>query len=201
MWSASYVDDPFGRAIRRRDAALAKSDPDNGEDFEGDVKRLKKIENIVVIHAENRSFDNLYGAFPGANGLQRFDPAKHRQTDRDGSELKENAPFAVDGKPPQGFGIPLSTVTRDLVHRFYTPVTSKPENGAVGWRNVRPRPLLTDFHEPLNSGRRFAGVWKSAKPPAKKRGRITYKALILQPISTFRPMKRRALTKWAFMNW
>ena len=30
---------------------------------------LDKIETVVVIYAENRSFDNLYGYFPGANGL------------------------------------------------------------------------------------------------------------------------------------
>ena len=30
---------------------------------------LRKIETIVVIYAENRSFDNLYGLFPGANGI------------------------------------------------------------------------------------------------------------------------------------
>jgi phospholipase C len=29
-----------------------------------------RIEHIVVIYLENRSFDNLYGHFPGANGLQ-----------------------------------------------------------------------------------------------------------------------------------
>jgi acid phosphatase len=28
-----------------------------------------KVKNIVVIYAENRAFDNLYGNFPGANGL------------------------------------------------------------------------------------------------------------------------------------
>ena len=31
---------------------------------------LDEVRNIVVIYAENRSFDNLYGRFPGANGLQ-----------------------------------------------------------------------------------------------------------------------------------
>jgi phospholipase C len=30
---------------------------------------LKKIDHILVIYLENRSFDNLYGLFPGANGL------------------------------------------------------------------------------------------------------------------------------------
>ena len=28
-----------------------------------------KVQNIVVIYAENRSFDNLFGNFPGPNGL------------------------------------------------------------------------------------------------------------------------------------
>ncbi len=31
---------------------------------------ITAIKNVVVIYAENRSFDNLYGNFPGANGLQ-----------------------------------------------------------------------------------------------------------------------------------
>ena len=30
---------------------------------------LSRIETIVVIYAENRSFDHLYGLFPGANGI------------------------------------------------------------------------------------------------------------------------------------
>src|SRR5258708_17762786 len=29
----------------------------------------ERIEHIVIIYLENRSFDNLYGHFPGANGL------------------------------------------------------------------------------------------------------------------------------------
>ncbi|NHQ82581.1 acid phosphatase [Chromobacterium vaccinii] len=42
----------------------------------GDVKSslhrrmaLSDIKNVVVIYAENRGFDNLYGLFPGANGI------------------------------------------------------------------------------------------------------------------------------------
>src|SRR5689334_24300158 len=30
---------------------------------------LAKIQHIVVIYAENRSFDHLYGMFPGADGV------------------------------------------------------------------------------------------------------------------------------------
>jgi acid phosphatase len=53
-----------------------------------------KVETIVVIYAENRAFDNLYGNFPGAEGLShvvdqagRPLPAYMPQIDRDGSRL------------------------------------------------------------------------------------------------------------------
>lgn len=36
---------------------------------------LKKIDHILVVYLENRSFDNLYGLFPGANGLAQADGA------------------------------------------------------------------------------------------------------------------------------
>jgi len=51
---------------------------------------LRKIETIVVIFAENRSFDNLYGLFPGANGIVKNEKGKpagiknFKQVDRDG---------------------------------------------------------------------------------------------------------------------
>ncbi len=101
---------------------------------------LNTIENIVVIYAENRSFDNLYGSFPGANGLAN---GKGKQVDRDGAPLKElppiwggltaqsivppiaeaesahlpNAPFGIDD--PKGFNAPMTVITRDLWHLFY----------------------------------------------------------------------------------
>jgi phospholipase C len=31
---------------------------------------VDKLEHIIIIYLENRSFDNLFGTFPGANGLQ-----------------------------------------------------------------------------------------------------------------------------------
>jgi acid phosphatase len=104
---------------------------------------IENVQTVVVIYAENRSFDNLYGLFPGANGLQNATPAHFIQIDRDGTVLKElppvwggltapnvapaitqaqteglpNRPFAIDG--PDGFKLPLSVATRDLWHRFY----------------------------------------------------------------------------------
>src|ERR1019366_5354151 len=34
-----------------------------------DQPGLERIEHIVVIYAENRSFDHMYGSFPGAEGI------------------------------------------------------------------------------------------------------------------------------------
>jgi acid phosphatase len=104
---------------------------------------LNAIETVVVVYAENRSFDNLYGHFPGANGLQSVTPEMALQRDRDGTVLKElppvwdnltakgvtpvvtqaqtehlpNKPFAIDD--PNGFKTPLGVVTHDLWHLFY----------------------------------------------------------------------------------
>jgi phospholipase C len=104
---------------------------------------LSAIDTVVVIYAENRSFDNLYGTFPGANGLQNVTPENSTQLDRDGSVLKElppvwdgltakgvtppvtqaqtehlpNKPFAIDD--PQGFDTKLGVITHDLWHLFY----------------------------------------------------------------------------------
>ncbi|WP_429342707.1 acid phosphatase [Paraburkholderia sp. GAS42] len=104
---------------------------------------IKAVQNVVVIYAENRSFDNLYGQFPGANGLQGVTAASSQQLDRDGSVLATlpqvwngltqtgvtpvvtqamtanlpNSAFAIDD--PNGFNTPVTSATRDLVHRFY----------------------------------------------------------------------------------
>lgn len=94
---------------------------------------LRKIDHIVVIYGENRSFNNLYGLFPGANGIAQADAAHTRQTDHDGSVLPHlppvwndaasrfpkrlpNRPFRIDQPPVD---LPLDVATPDLVHRFY----------------------------------------------------------------------------------
>ena len=102
-----------------------------------------KIDTVVVIYAENRSFDNLYGSFPGANGLSKATASQARQLDRNGQPLAElppawggltakgvtppiteaqsahlaNAAFAIDDA--NGFAQSSSVITRDLWHRFY----------------------------------------------------------------------------------
>jgi phospholipase C len=120
-------------------AALPSATPPPASDT---LRDLSDIRNVVVIFMENRSFDMLYGSFPGANGIPASS-AIAPQRDRDGSVLRElppiwsgltarsvkpaiteaqtahlpNAPFAIDD--PNGFNASLSVPTRDLVHRFY----------------------------------------------------------------------------------
>jgi acid phosphatase len=52
------------------------------------VPQIEDIQTIVVIYAENRSFDNLYGSFPGANGLANAPPSAVTQLDRDGTSMR-----------------------------------------------------------------------------------------------------------------
>jgi acid phosphatase len=107
---------------------------------------LDKISHILIIYLENRSFDNLFGEFPGANGLAS-PGAKIIQRMRDKDETAyptlpapvdplpfdlpdnlpevrsltleglDNAPFAIDGVRK---GVTIATYTRDLDHQFYT---------------------------------------------------------------------------------
>ncbi len=61
---------------------------------------LDRIEHIVVIYAENHSFDNMYGMFPGANGVANATPEQMTQLDHDGTPLPRLPPiFTAQGKP------------------------------------------------------------------------------------------------------
>src|SRR5438045_7251874 len=64
---------------------------------------LGKIKNIVVIYAENRSFDHLYGTFPGASGLANATVEQKLQLDHDGKPLPYLVVFGPDGKPNPRF--------------------------------------------------------------------------------------------------
>src|SRR5437764_1478054 len=64
---------------------------------------LAKIKTIVVIYAENRSFDHLYGFFPGANGTANATLEQKTQLDHDGKPLPYLVVFGPDGKPNSNF--------------------------------------------------------------------------------------------------
>jgi acid phosphatase len=69
-----------------------------------------KVDTIVIIYAENRAFDNLYGSFPGARGLNEVIdrngkplPSYKPQVDRDGTVLPV--------LPPAWGGVTVAGVT------------------------------------------------------------------------------------------
>jgi phospholipase C len=102
-------------------AAACSSDP-TAPAQPGDIT---SINHVVVLYLENRSFDNLYGEFAGAEGLSTA--TKYTQMDSAGGAYSvlpqaangglpaslPNAPFAIEQY------IPAGTATRDLVHRYY----------------------------------------------------------------------------------
>jgi acid phosphatase len=114
-----------------------------------DALLRRHIRHVVVLYAENRSFNNLFAGFPGlAQPLQVLDSPAYRQRDRDGGLLESLPPVwgglaphaqvvdgrhyqldehAITGLPnrpfalrmPDGAPLPHGVITRDLVHRFY----------------------------------------------------------------------------------
>ena len=88
------------------------------------------IDHIVVLFLENRSFDHLFGTYPGADGLAGY---RGRQTDRSGmAYVTLPQPLGRDGKPDPRFPANLDNApfpmlkfvgaldpTNNPVHRFY----------------------------------------------------------------------------------
>ena len=111
----------------RAPAAKAESAPYTG---------LTQIENIVVIYLENHSFDNLYGFFPGADGIAQAPRSSTQQTDERGKPYAflprvmdtHQKPAVPDGRFPEklpnrpfeiGQYVPLDERIGDPTHRFY----------------------------------------------------------------------------------
>ncbi len=94
---------------------------------------LERIEHVVVIYAENRSFDHLYGLFPGADGIANATDTQKIQRDHDGKPLERlhvfdhgkpdprfpampNGPFRIDA-PPVSW--PKDRLAPNPIHAFY----------------------------------------------------------------------------------
>lgn len=92
--------------------------------------KRSKIEYIVVVYMENRSFDNLFYGFKGADSAKTPKKQYAKQVDENGLEYKSlpmseaalavgvpaglpNRPFLIDRYISQDTTMP------DLVHRFY----------------------------------------------------------------------------------
>jgi phospholipase C len=74
-----------------------------GATADADRAGLQRVKHLVVIYAENHSFDNLYGLFPGADGIANASAQARTQLDHDGQPLKELVVFGPDGKPLAGY--------------------------------------------------------------------------------------------------
>ncbi len=99
-----------------------------------DGAALQRIRHVVVIYAENRSFDHLYGLFPGANGIGQATAEQKTQLDHDGKPLPEllmlggngkpdahlprlpNGPFRIDAEP---FNRPPNVMVRSPTHSYF----------------------------------------------------------------------------------
>ncbi len=92
---------------------------------------LDKITNVVVIYAENRSFNNLFGDFPGANGLKSASQhgQDNVQKDRDGSLLPVLPP-AWSGLTAAGQPV---TVTQAQTTNVWPNAPFKIDSAAPAW--------------------------------------------------------------------
>jgi len=95
---------------------------------------LSQIETIVVLYPENRSFDHLYGLFPGANGISKASREQTAQRDHDGQVLPylqvwdshgkpdprfpqlANAPFRIDAPP---VSLSADQILLSPIHAYY----------------------------------------------------------------------------------
>ncbi len=140
----------MGRTFRRLAAALAAglmalaAAPAAAGPGDRETGPLGRIHHLVVIFQENRSFDNLYGLLPDANGLDEAEEEATTQVDLAGNPFKclpqtdknlTSPPLPADvcstagGDPFNSHFvnepfeidplIPADRPTRDLVHRFY----------------------------------------------------------------------------------
>ena len=126
-----------------------------------DAALQDKIRNVVVIFAENRSFNNLFSNFPGLqHPLSAVPRERFQQRDRDGSLLASLPPIwgglvpteqvlesgryqigqeAITALPnghfalqtPEGHPLPHGLVTRDLAHAVLS------QSDADQWRTQR----------------------------------------------------------------
>jgi phospholipase C len=114
-------------------ALLAGSQGSAGRPGAGAPQGIDRIEHIVVIVIENRSFDHLYGLFPGADGIAQATEAQKTQLDHDGTPLPTLPPVYRNGAPSSAFplGLPngpfridASPVNRGMAELLPSPVHS-----------------------------------------------------------------------------
>src|SRR3954469_863219 len=110
---------------------------------------LSRVEHVVVIYAENRSFDHLYGLFPGADGIANATAEQKTQLDQDGKPLA-HLPASYD--PGQKGLMAPDLPTSGLPNGPFR-IDAPPINRS--WNELLPNPIHAYFHhrEQINGGR------------------------------------------------
>jgi acid phosphatase len=100
--------------------------------------RLARIDTIVVIYAENHSFDNMYGLFPGADGVADASAGAKTQVDHDGKPLPTLPPVYVGGKAsdqyPKGLPNGPFRIDQPPVARTFSDIVPSPIHAY--WQNI-----------------------------------------------------------------
>ena len=107
---------------------------------------LARIEHVVVIYAENRSFDHLYALFPGAEGIASATAEQKTQLDHDGRPLPHLPPTWDHGKPSARFA------TERLPNGPFR-IDTPPINGRMDEVLPSPWHLYYQNIEQINGGR------------------------------------------------
>src|SRR5713101_1389459 len=108
--------------------------------------KLQKINHIVVIYQENRSFDNLYGGWEGVNGRANADAAHTQQINQSGApfncllqdDVNLTSPSPLPTTCTETITLPAKTINSDFVNKPFsidefiqpTDTTCPPLNGA-----------------------------------------------------------------------
>jgi len=92
------------------------------------MAQISKVKHVVVIYMENHSFDNLWGQFPGADGLEQAKKENIIQLDADGEPYVTLPPIPHSSAFPTNLPndifnidqyVAADQATPDVTHRFY----------------------------------------------------------------------------------
>ena len=128
-----------------------------------DAKLQQGIDTVVVIFAENRAFDNLYGLFPGADGIPGVNPSSRgsyiAQTERDSDTVLPRLPQTWGGVTAAGQPVVLAqgaTANQDNQPFQIDAQAGYQGTGVVVGQDVITRDLYHRFFEnqmQINGGR------------------------------------------------
>lgn len=92
------------------------------------LAQITKVKHVVVIYMENHSFDNLYGQFPGADGIKEAKKDNIIQVDDEGKPYTNLPPIPISSAFPTNLPndvfnidqyVAADQVSPDVTHRFY----------------------------------------------------------------------------------